>query len=155
MSFEDDYKKGLYSEILVINYFKKKGWIINDLRNDWFWRKKDCDIQIQKDNYSFLFEIKQQKRIERKNEIVIELYDWNRNTDGWFYYSKADYFVFVNPIDKKGYVISAFNLKEYIENNNFEEELNSYSNCEVYYLNLNKMKNIYRIIDLRGCESEL
>lgn len=147
MDFIKEYKKGVIGEELAINYFKRKGWIVYDVRNEWFYRKKDIDFIIEMDNRRFSFEVKTQKRINQKHEIIVETCNLNLNKDGWFYYSECDYFLFVNPEERKGYIISAFSLKEYIENSNFEEQLNSYSNCLVYYLDLREMP-IYQEINL-------
>ena len=150
MDFYAEYKKGLTAEELVINYFIKKGWKINDLRNLWMYRKKDIDIQIRNEECSFFFEIKAQNRIKTNNEIVLEMYDLIRNKVGWFYTSETDYYIFVNPSDAEGFIISSKRLKEWIENNKPEEVFNEYSKCIVNYVNLDELKDIYQKIDLRG-----
>lgn len=145
----ENYKKGLKGEERVISYFQKKNWKINDLRNDWYWRARDCDIEIIKGNKSFLFEVKTQNAIDYKNKIVIEMYNYTLNKCGWYYYSEADYFIFVSPAKEEAYIISAFNLKDLIENNRWlTEEYNSFSDCDVIYLDLEDIKNIYQKVIL-------
>lgn len=154
MRFNEEYKKGLNGENIVIDWFITGKWQVNDLRNIPYWRRKDIDIQVIKDNRAFYFEIKSQKRIATHNQIVIEMLDLEHNKEGWFYYSEADYFIFVNPIEEIGYIISAFALKEYIDTHNFTEELNGYSNCIVLYLNLDEMKGIFQKVILKGGKDE-
>lgn len=148
MAFYDDLESGKIAEAQVIEYFTRKGWKITDLRASWYWRKRDCDIQIEKDGRKYLFEIKRQKRIDTHKEIIIEMYDYNFNRDGWYYTSLADFYIFVPFEGKDAFIISSFNLKNYIENNDIEEDYNSFTNCCLIYLRIEDIKEIIQKIEL-------
>lgn len=144
----EELKKGEKAELLAIQYFKRRKWNVLDVRNSIYWGNKDIDLIVEKDNRRFTFEIKSQKRIEKYNEIVIEMFNYEWNTDGWYYTSKADYFMFVSPKEEIGYIISAFDLKNVIENTKKREEYNEITKCSVIYLPLSELKA--QKVDLGG-----
>lgn len=150
MKFEEEFKKGEKAELLAMDYFRKRGWCVNDLRASNYYQKKDIDFSVMKNNKTVYFEVKQQNRIAKYNQIVIEMYDYKLNRDGWYFKSETDFYIFVNPVEEIGYIIRANDLKEYIESNNFKSEINNFTNCAVLYLELYQLKNIYEAVKLGG-----
>jgi hypothetical protein len=94
---------------------KRKNCKVINVTNIPYYRNKDIDFIVSGTTFYGTFEVKNNYKIKNKN-IIIELFD---NVDpnlgeirvGWYYYSKADYFIFMSKTTN--YFIKIKNNKEF------------------------------------------
>lgn len=117
MAFENEFlrdkAKGKRGEQLVYDYYNNIGCNIIDVSEDREYQQQDIDFLIDGIGY----EVKTQNCIY-ENKICIELTaNVERNYNGWFYTTAAEYLIFVDKVNGILYKIQTEDLREYYYKN--------------------------------------
>lgn len=117
MAFENEFlrdkAKGKCGEQIVFDYYNSIGCNVEDVSEDKEYQWQDIDFLIDGIGY----EVKTQNCIQ-ENKICIELTaNVERNYNGWFYTTSAQYLVFVDRINGILYKIRTEDLREYYYKN--------------------------------------
>lgn len=117
MAFENEFlrdkAKGKCGEQIVFDYYNSIGCNIIDVSEDKEYQQQDIDFLIDGTGY----EVKTQTCL-LENKICIELIaNVERNYNGWFYTTAAQYLVFVDKVNSILYKIRTEDLREYYYKN--------------------------------------
>ena len=117
MAFENEFlrdkAKGKYGEQIVYDYYNSIGCNIIDVSEDKEYQQQDIDFLIDGTGY----EVKTQNCL-LENKICIELTaNMERNYNGWFYTTAAQYLVFVDKVNSILYKIRTEDLREHYYKN--------------------------------------
>lgn len=117
MAFENEFlrdkAKGKYGEQIVFDYYNSIGCNIIDVSEDKEYQQQDIDFLIDGIGY----EIKTQNCL-LENKICIEITaNVERNYNGWFYTTTAQYLIFVDKDNGILYKIRTEDLREYYYKN--------------------------------------
>lgn len=118
-TFYEDMARGEIGENVFQEWCSKNNYPLRDVRQDWNYWGKDIDF-ISQDGV--LFEVKTDFTSERTGNFAVEIMkdfeDGQFSKDGWFYKTKADYIIFVQPNEQKIFCISLCDLKYIISVSN-------------------------------------
>ena len=110
-------------EELAIKCLTAKGYTIIDQRDNPSCWKKDIDITAIRDGVSNDIEIKWDSRIGNSNAFFFELLaDMDNNKVGWAYFTQADYIFYGDSRNKRFYVFSSADMRDYLDTHKGEYE---------------------------------
>lgn len=147
MAFNDDKAKGKYGEQIVYDYYNNTGSNIIDVSEDKEYQQKDIDFLID----GIGIEVKTQNCI-LQNKICIELTaNIERNYNGWFYTTAAQYLVFVDKVNGILYKIPVEELREYYyknkQNIQTRQQHNAYKTSIIAFIPIAELKEITERIE--------
>ena len=151
MAFENDFlrdkAKGKRGEQVVYDYYCGLGCSVIDVSEDKEYQQQDIDFLIDGIGY----EVKTQNCIQ-ENKICIELTaNVERNYNGWFYTTAAQYLVFVDKVNEILYKIQTEDLREYFYTNkqNFEirQQHNAYKTSVIAFIPIAELEEITERIE--------
>lgn len=151
MSFENEFlrdkAKGKYGEQIVFDYYNSIGCNIIDVSEDKEYQQKDIDFLIDGIGY----EVKTQNCI-LENKICIELKsNVEKNYNGWFYTTAAQYLVFVDKVNSILYKIPVEELREYyyknIQNIKARQQHNTYKTSIIAFIPIEELTEITERIE--------
>lgn len=146
-NFVFDKAKGKRGEQIVYDYYNSIGYNIIDVSGDKEYQQQDIDFLIDGIGY----EVKTQNCIY-ENKICIELTaNVERNYNGWFYTTAAQYLVFVDKVNSVLYKIRTEDLREYYYKNkqNIAERKqdNAYKTSIIAFIPIEELKEITERIE--------
>ena len=122
-NFYSSLSTGKVGEQLVKTALEARNHIVEDVSNDWNYRRKDIDfILTNKQGQTTTIEIKTDAASENTGNVFIEYYNSNNQShsyDGWFKYCEAEYIGFIQPNNKKAMIVSFDELKKNIQENSY------------------------------------
>lgn len=151
MFFENEFlrdkSKGKYGEQIVFDYYNSIGCNIIDVSEDKEYQQKDIDFLIDGIGY----EVKTQNCI-LENKICIELKsNVEKNYNGWFYTTAAQYLVFVDKVNSILYKIPVEELREYyyknIQNIKARQQRNTYKTSIIAFIPIEELEEITERIE--------
>ena len=145
--FLRDKSKGKIGEQLVYDYYTNIGCNVEDVSEDKEYQWQDIDFLIDGIGY----EVKTQNCVQ-ENKICIELTaNLERNYNGWFYTTSAQYLVFVDRINRILYKIRTEDLREYYyknkENIITRNQANTYKTSVISFIPIEEIKAITERIE--------
>lgn len=145
--FLRDKAKGKYGEQIVFDYYNSIGCNIIDVSEDKEYQQKDIDFLIDGIGY----EVKTQNCI-LENKICIELKsNVEKNYNGWFYTTAAQYLVFVDKVNSILYKIPVEELREYyyknIQNIKARQQRNPYKTSIIAFIPIEELTEITERIE--------
>lgn len=152
MAFENEFlrdkAKGKYGEQIVFDYYNSIGCNIIDVSEDKEYQQQDIDFLIDGTGY----EVKTQTCIYKENKICIELTaNVERNYNGWFYTTAAQYLVFVDKVNGILYKIRTEDLREYyyknIQNIKARQQRNTYKTSIIAFIPIEELEEITERIE--------
>lgn len=152
MAFENEFlrdkAKGKCGEQIVYDYYCGLGCAVIDVSEDKEYQQQDIDFLI--DNISY--EVKTQTCTYTENKICIELTaNVERNYNGWFYTTAANYLVFVDKVNGILYKINTEDLREYYYKNkqNIEtrQQRNAYKTSVIAFIPIAELEKIIERIE--------
>ena len=146
-NFVFDKAKGKRGEQIVYDYYNSIGYNIIDVSGDKEYQQQDIDFLIDGIGY----EVKTQNCIY-ENKICIELTaNVERNYNGWFYTTAAQFLVFVDKVNSVLYKIRTEDLREYYYKNkqNIAERKqdNAYKTSIIAFIPIEELKEITERIE--------
>lgn len=151
MAFENEFlrdkAKGKCGEQIVYDYYCDLGCTVIDVSEDKEYQQKDIDFLIDGIGY----EVKTQNCI-LKNKICIELKsNVEKNYNGWFYTTAAQYLVFVDKLNGVLYKIPVEELREYyyknIQNIKVRQQRNTYKTSIIAFIPIEELTEITERIE--------
>lgn len=153
MKFENEFQRdkaiGKIGEKMVIEYYSGLGYDVLDVSENAYYQYND-DIDLFIDGIST--EVKTQTCLQ-ENKICIELVgNLEKNYQGWFYKTTAQYIIFVDTANKVLYRIFTEDLREYYYTNksNIDEvrQRNPHKTSIIAFIQLHDIKNIIERIEI-------
>lgn len=151
MFFENEFlrdkAKGKCGEQIVYDYYCGLGCTVIDVSEDKEYQQKDIDFLIDGIGY----EVKTQNCI-LENKICIELKsNVEKNYNGWFYTTAAQYLVFVDKVNSILYKIPVEELREYyyknIQNIKARQQHNAYKTSIIAFIPIAELEEITERIE--------
>lgn len=108
MSFNQDVGRGKVGEELFVAYEEAQGALVIDVRDDQAFRAIDTDFILVDSSFGdriISVEVKTDYKSEKTDNVFIETYNTYTGKDGWWYYCKAEYLVFVQPVGRVAHVV--------------------------------------------------
>lgn len=140
--FYNDVRRGKVGETLFANAYAAAGNKVEDVSDNIDYRRRDIDFIVSnKSGQKTTIEIKTEEASEYTGNVFIEYYNTNnvkRGLDGWFKYCEAEYIGFVQPHNKRVFIVSLDDLKKNIENNKYR--IGSSSNAMGYLVPINVLQ---------------
>lgn len=150
MSFREDLEIGMKAEELVEEFFKKhSNYKLIDVRQEEKYQLLDIDYLFEHDDKVYALEVKNSTdTIKKSNSIRVEHYEQYksdyRKKDGWLWYSEADFFFFVDTINRDIYIVSVKRLRKYFYD---ESKKTTVPSFYVYDSNYKKTWNYWLNVD--------
>ena len=151
MAFENEFlrdkAKGKCGEQIVFDYYSSIGCNIIDVSEDKEYQQQDIDFLIDGTGY----EVKTQN-CTFENKICIELIaNVERNYNGWFYTTSAQYLVFVDKVNRVLYKIRTEDLREYYYKNKQSiqprQQYNTYKTSIIAFVPIAELEQITERIE--------
>lgn len=145
ITFLGEMKKGQVGEKLFIDFLNSHNFNFDDLRHLKKFQEKDIDFLVE----GKYFEVKTDYKIGNTGNVVVELLnirDGFRCT-GWFYKTKADNLVIIDPIDRKGYRLRMEELREYLRNTLYTTKKMERIDCGKYTESIIGLIPLYKLIE--------
>ena len=148
-TFERDKEIGKYGEQIVYNYYCSLGCNIIDVTEDREYQLQDIDFLID----GIPIEVKTQT-CQMEEKICIELMsNVERNYNGWFYTTAAQYLIFVDKHNGILYKISTEELREYYYKNKqyiqMKPQNNDYKTSIIAFIPIENIADITERIELK------
>ena len=152
MAFENEFlrdkAKGKRGEQIVYDYYYGLGCNIIDVSEDKEYQQQDIDFLIDGIGY----EVKTQNCIQG-NKICIELTaNVERNYNGWFYTTAAEYLIFVDKVNEILYKIRTEDLREYYYKNRqgiqTRKQDNAYKTSVIAFIPIAELEEITERIEI-------
>lgn len=152
MAFENEFlrdkAKGKCGEQIVYDYYNSIGCNIIDVSEDKEYQQQDIDFLIDGIGY----EVKTQNCL-LENKICIELTaNVERNYNGWFYTTAAQYLIFVDKVNNILYKICTEDLREYYyknkQNIQTRQQHNAYKTSVIAFIPIAKLEEITERIEI-------
>lgn len=139
-------------EYQVKDYFRKRNYKVVDVTDKPEYWKQDIDILVTNSKGIIKsFEIKFDGVISTTGNLYLETScDIDKHKQGWFNYTKADYIVYGDKVNRIYYVIPTDKLRKYVERNKEnlrERAANDYCKGEVVKVSLGYLLPVQDLID--------
>ena len=146
--FLRDKVKGKCGEQIVFDYYCGLGCNIIDVSEDKEYQQQDIDFLIDGIGY----EVKTQTCVQ-ESKICIELTaNVERNYNGWFYTTAAQYLVFVDKVNGILYKIRTEDLREYYYKNKqtitTRQQHNAYKTSVIAFIPIEDLEEITERIEI-------
>ena len=147
MDFKTDLERGKQGELMVAQAFEKMGYEVKDVTDDPSFWKKDVDFIINDNGVERRLEVKTDWNIWRTGNVVLEL---NKTYDpkilGWFNFSQATHFAFVDIKNRLAYMVRANELAARVNEKKDTLRKKQLNNYDCYLLNIQENSDIFTAI---------
>lgn len=131
-NFKKDVERGKVGEELVAAALAARGHKVDNVSDDWEYRRIDIDLLLTSASGSFTtLEVKTDDASERTGNVFVEYANqnnYNHNYQGWYCYCQATYIAFVQQNKHKAHIVSRYDLINNINSNNYRTA-SSYNAC--------------------------
>lgn len=113
MSFNQDIERGKVGEEMFATYEKAQGATVIDVRAQQEFRELDTDFILVDASFGdriITVEVKTDYKSEKTDNVFVETYNTYTGKNGWWYYCKAEYLVFVQPDSRLAHVVPRENM---------------------------------------------
>ncbi len=114
--------QGKDGEQLVRAALIEKGHVVSDVSNNPSYQDYDIDFVLSKNNKQTTLEVKNDIRSNQTGNIFVEETNFNnraRNYCGWYYYSKAEYFCFLQQEHHVAHIIHRNDLIALVDSHKY------------------------------------
>ena len=121
-NFSFSLSQGKQGEQLVRAALLQKRFVVQDVSDNEAYQRADIDFLILKKGKVASLEVKNDIRSNQTNNIFVEETNYNnfaRNYAGWLYYSKADYFCFLQQEHHVAHIIHRNDLISLVESKKY------------------------------------
>lgn len=111
--FYKDIERGKIGEEMFIEQEKADGATVIDVRDNQTFRALDTDFILVDSSFGdrlVTVEVKTDYKSEQTGNVFIETYNTSTGKDGWWYYCKAEYLVFVQPLSRVAHIVPRLNI---------------------------------------------
>lgn len=131
-NFNKDLERGKVGEALVANALTARGHLVENVSDDWNYRRIDIDLLLTSATGSTTtLEVKTEDASERTGNVFVEYANQNNkshNYQGWYCFCEAEYIAFVQQNKHKAHIVSRYDLINKVNNNNYRAA-SSYNAC--------------------------
>jgi hypothetical protein len=115
--FNTQSKIGDIGEQKFLSYMESKGFVVVDVsKHKWIGIDNCVDFILSKDNKVSTWEVKTDTKMHITENIFVEKYsNLDKEEEGWFTKTKADYICYVDAENSKGYIFEIRALKDFIK----------------------------------------
>lgn len=138
--FNDDLERGKRGEMLAMKALEKEGFTVEDVSYNKEYQRIDIDFIITRRQRATV-EVKNDARSEETGNMFVETYNNNNSSHaylGWYYYTEADFILFLQERSGKAHIIHYDDLRELIKKNNYR--IASCANADGYLVPLTDIK---------------